>query len=231
MYRTSAGLCLFLLVVFCLSASVLCAPILVDWGHDWGGGWYRHPPEKDNNSAWRPLAEVDLNENGTTKDDRTGGWAYSLTETLSPYNLVYDYTYPSAKFYGAAIVQVTDIPEKEGGGYENVQAPSEGHINQNHELRDDWNLMTFPARKIFIRKKEITDEPNQTKHHHRHTGLPSRYSGCSGPATCTGTLRNQFRAAQGLEPRTASHQCHEAGPPLDQSGAGTVGHQTAAGTR
>lgn len=124
------------------------APLIVDWGHDWGGGWYAQKPDRNVNSAWKKLAQVDLNENGISADDHTAGWAYSLTETLSPANMVYDYTYPSAKFYGAAIVQVTDIPEKEdGSGFVNIQAPTEGHINQNHELRDDWNLMTFPTKK------------------------------------------------------------------------------------
>lgn len=124
------------------------APLIVDWGHDWGSGWYAQQPDKDQNSPWRKLAEIDINENGTTDDDRTAGWAFSLNTTLSPNNMIYDYTYPSAKFYGAAIVQVTDIPKKENGsGYENIQAPTEGHINQNHELRDDWNLMCFPTKR------------------------------------------------------------------------------------
>lgn len=149
MPHTSTKSRFFLIIAsFFFVSSALSAQLIVDWGHDWGGGWYRQPPNKDGNSAWRPLAQLDINENGITQDDRTGGWGFSLTETLSPYNMVYDYTYPSARFYGAAIVQVTDIPEKENGaGYENIQAPTEGHINQNHELRDDWNLMTFPSRK------------------------------------------------------------------------------------
>lgn len=124
------------------------APIIVDWGHDWGGGWFGQAAHQNQNGVWKNLVTEDLNGNEDSKDDKTAGWAYSLTKTLNPDNMVYDYTYPSAKFYGAAIVQVTDIPKKEdGSGYVRVSAPTEGHINQNHELRDDWNLMTFPAKK------------------------------------------------------------------------------------
>lgn len=129
------------------TGAVARLPLIVDWGHDWGSGWYRQGPDVDAKPATRNLVKEDLNANGTTDDDYTGGWAYSWDEPLSPTNLVYDWTYPSAKFYGAAILQVTDIPAKEGGGYENVHGPTEGHINQNHELRDDWNLMSFPTKK------------------------------------------------------------------------------------
>jgi hypothetical protein len=123
-------------------------PLVVDWGHDWGAGWYRQQPHQEQNGAWRALAQEDLNGNGTTDDDFIGGWPYSWDEPLSPQNLVYDYTYPSARFFGAAVTKTTDIPEKEDGtGYVRITGPTEGHINQNHELRDDWNLMTFPTRK------------------------------------------------------------------------------------
>lgn len=148
-------LILFTAAFFCLPQNIRAdsagkmahVPLIVDWGHDWGSGWYRQTPEHDAKPATRNLVKEDLNANGTTDDDYTGGWAYSWDEPLSPTNLVYDWTYPSAKFYGAAILQVTDIPAKEGGGYENVHGPTEGHINQNHELRDDWNLMSFPTKK------------------------------------------------------------------------------------
>lgn len=133
---------LFILSTYAAHAS----QIIVDWGHDWGAGWYRQRPEQQSNSPWRPLAHIDLNENDTTDDDHIGGWEFSLTDPLSPLNLVYDYTYPSARFYGAAVVKVTDLPEREDGeGFLPARAPTEGHINQNHELRDDWNLMAFPT--------------------------------------------------------------------------------------
>ena len=121
-------------------------PVLVDWGHDWGSAWYRQRADQESNSPWRNLADEDLNGNGTTEDDQIRGWPFDDDVPLSPQNIVYDYTYPSARFYGAAIVSVTDLPQKEdGSGFINVSAPSEGHINQNHELRDDWNLMSMPS--------------------------------------------------------------------------------------
>jgi formylglycine-generating enzyme required for sulfatase activity len=121
-------------------------PLIVDWGHDWGSGWFRQQADQDANSAWRPIAEEDANGNGTTEDDQIRGWPLDTETPLSPRNLVYDYTYPSARFYGAGFVLVTDLPPREdGNGFVQVSAPSEGHINQNHELRDDWNLMSMPA--------------------------------------------------------------------------------------
>lgn len=120
-------------------------PLIVDNGHDWGSAWYRQPADRNAYPAWRPLASEDLNDNGTTDDDWIGGWPLMFDVPLSPQNIVYDYTYPSARFYGAAIVTVTDLPEEPDGSFKRPAAPTEGHINQNHELRDDWNLMCFPT--------------------------------------------------------------------------------------
>lgn len=144
------GFVALLILLHLLAAATVYAAehstLIVDWGHDWGNGWYRQPPERDANPAWKPLAREDLNGNGDFDDDYIGGWEFSLDVPLSPTNVIYDYTYPSARFYGAAIVSVTDRPKKEDGeGYVRFVAPTEGHINQNHELRDDWNLMSFPT--------------------------------------------------------------------------------------
>jgi len=135
-----------LIVSGAVGGMVSAQPLVVDWGHDWGAGWYRQKPHQDQNGSWRALAQEDINGNGIADDDFIGGWPYSWDDPLSPENLVYDYTYPSARFFGAAVTMTTDIPQKEdGSGYVRVTGPTEGHINQNHELRDDWNLMTFPT--------------------------------------------------------------------------------------
>lgn len=128
-----------------LSVDAQLQPLIVDWGHDWGSAWYRQQPNQNANPAWRPLATEDLNGNGKTDDDFIGGWPLDSEVPLSPQNIVYDYSYPSARFYGAAIVTVTDLPQEPDGTYKRPSAPTEGHINQNHELRDDWNLMCFPS--------------------------------------------------------------------------------------
>jgi hypothetical protein len=128
-------------------------PLIVDNGHDWGTGWYRQPADRNSYSAWRPLASEDLNNNGTTDDDWIGGWPLMFDVPLSPENIIYDYTFPSARFFGAAIVKVTDLPPEPDGTFKRPPAPTEGHINQNHELRDDWNLMSYPTRK---RQPEIS---------------------------------------------------------------------------
>lgn len=125
-------------------SSAFCSTLIVDWGHDWGAGWYRETPDKPANPA-QVLAQMDLNENGTTEDDYTGGWAYLWNETLSPTDPVYDYNLPTARFYGGAVIQITDIPKDEQGKPLRVKGATEGHINQNHELRDDWNLMAMPT--------------------------------------------------------------------------------------
>lgn len=120
--------------------------LIVDWGHDWGTGWYREQPDKQANPPQR-IPALDLNGNGSLDDDFANGQPFSLSEPLSPSNYVYDYTLPSARFYGGAVVRVTDIPKDESGAYMKPKGMTEGHINQNHELRDDWNLMAMPTRK------------------------------------------------------------------------------------
>jgi len=122
------------------------SPLIVDWGHDWGAGWYRETTAQAGQPAQR-IAEIDINNNGRTDDDYTGGWPFSMDKPLSPTTLVYDYSLPSATFYGGAVVQVTDVPNGEDGKPLRPRGATEGHINQNHELRDDWNLMAMPSSK------------------------------------------------------------------------------------
>lgn len=120
--------------------------LIVDWGHDWGTGWYREQPDKQANPPQK-IPALDLNANGTLEDDFANGQPYSFSEPLSPSNYTYDYTLPSARFYGGAVVRVTDVPKDDSGAYMKPRGMTEGHINQNHELRDDWNLMAMPTRK------------------------------------------------------------------------------------
>ncbi|GEM_PF-1198145 len=125
---------------------------IVDWGHDWGCAWYRETPDKQGNPPPVSLVVEDLNGNGTTEDERISGWPFSMSEPLNPTTSSYDYTYPSGTFYGGAVVYATDTPKDESGKQLRAKVPTEGHINQNHEMRDDWNLMAMPA---IARKPEL----------------------------------------------------------------------------
>jgi hypothetical protein len=85
------------------------------------------------------IANVDVDGDGSTADDFARGWAFSLTTPLSPPNNTYDSQLPSARFYGGIYAAIA------GRAAPVASAPSEGHINQNHELRDDWNFMALPS--------------------------------------------------------------------------------------
>lgn len=152
LFTFPASICLF---SFLFVLEILGAPTeteestcrIIDFGHDWGTGWYRSTPEKVNN----PSADLVKQEG----DHSVRGWLFSLTEPLSPTLMSYDYTLPSARFYGGVVIHIQGTPE----GLR-VKAPTEGFINPNHELRDDWNMMIMPS-------KEKTPEVEQ----YQATGL------------------------------------------------------------
>lgn len=110
---------------------------VVDYGSDMGGGWYRDHlaqlfsrPAKGESEA---RAARDVDGDGETADDSVSGWAFSLDEPLSPVtDPQYNHQAPSSRFYGGII------------GH-NANAPglrlTEGGMNTDHELRDDWNFM------------------------------------------------------------------------------------------
>lgn len=103
------------------------APILrlVDYGADLGFGWYRNV----QGAMWADAVDVD--GDGDTADDSIGGWPFSLERPLSPPDGDYDAQAPSAVFFGGAIGRIAN----------HRMGLSEGHINANHEWRDDFNLM------------------------------------------------------------------------------------------
>jgi hypothetical protein len=117
-----------------LLATTLCAgeaPILrlVDYGSDLGFGWYRNT----QGAAWTD--SVDFDGDGDTADDSIGGWPFSLERPLSPPLGDYDALAPSAVFFGGAIGRIAN----------HRMGLSEGHLNSNHEWRDDFNLMGLVA--------------------------------------------------------------------------------------
>ncbi len=127
--------------ILLLTSASLSAEIssrIVDFGHDWGVGWFREDVNGLRGSRTQFQA-VDLDGDGDVSDDSTAGWDFDLVRPLSPTNSRYDSTLPNATFYGGVIVQVSNIAG------ERARGPSEGHINQNHELRDDWNMMSMSS--------------------------------------------------------------------------------------
>jgi hypothetical protein len=98
---------------------------LVDYGADHGFGWYRNI----QGAMWKDAVDVD--GDGETADDAIGGWPFSLEVPFSPPDGDYDAQGPSAVFYGGAVGRIAN----------HRMGLSEGHINANHEWRDDFNLM------------------------------------------------------------------------------------------
>ena len=132
-----------LFYVTCFFLSLLLPPQafagsarIVDYGADVGSGQY-----KGGVSTVHADVAVDVDGDGDTSDDSVGYWEYSFDEPLSPTRLPYDIEATNAIFYGGLTVYTT----KPGKGF------IEGLLNENHELRDDWNMMTADKDKPPLR--------------------------------------------------------------------------------
>lgn len=101
---------------------------IVDLGSKLGSGFYRGRTEQQFPPA------VDRDGNGTLENDTVSAWPFSLTIPLNPPGLDYDTDAKSAIFYGGLTVYGLNNPDRR---------ISEGHLNQNHESRDDFNFMAL----------------------------------------------------------------------------------------
>lgn len=101
---------------------------IVDLGSKLGSGFYRGRTEQQ----FPPV--VDRDGNGTLENDSVSAWPFSLTVPLNPPGLDYDTDAKSAVFYGGLTVYGLNNPDRR---------ISEGHLNQNHESRDDFNFMAL----------------------------------------------------------------------------------------
>ncbi|MGC9452693.1 MAG: SUMF1/EgtB/PvdO family nonheme iron enzyme [Oceanipulchritudo sp.] len=123
----AASLCLTL-----TSPAELCR--IVDYGADMGSGYYRDTP-----LTAQPGVAVDVDGDGQTVDDSVAFWEFSLTEPMNPRarGNEYDLEATNARFYGG----YTGYFAATGGTL------TEGLLNENHEQRDDWNMMTSSTSK------------------------------------------------------------------------------------
>lgn len=104
---------------------------VVDYGADLGGGLYRDATPQALPGPGG--AGIDADGDGRTDDDTLSGWPYTLARPLSPAGDYYNTQAPSARYYGGLIGIHANQPGAK---------LTEGMLNENHELRDDSNLMS-----------------------------------------------------------------------------------------
>lgn len=117
------------LAVFPVAAAPHRARI-VDFGSKLGSGFYRGHPSRSF------PADIDRDGNGTLDNNSVSAWEFSLDEPLNPPGLDYDTDAKNAVFYGGLTVYAINNPDRK---------LSEGHLNTNHEMRDDLNFMGLAA--------------------------------------------------------------------------------------
>ncbi len=108
---------------------------IVDYGSDMGSGAYRGGLAKLF-SGPKGDVHVDTDGDGDTADDSVSGWKFSLTEPFNPTSDYYNSEATSAIFYGGLIGHHSNNP---------TARMSEGTLNENHELRDDCNMMSLQS--------------------------------------------------------------------------------------
>lgn len=101
---------------FAADDSVRCR--IVDFGADVGNGVYQGKPSKN-------YPEIKSALGGTAS-----GWLYDPAKQMNPPGIEYDIEAPSAIFYGGVI------------GFHTKGGMSEGLINPNHGMFDDFNMMS-----------------------------------------------------------------------------------------
>ena len=114
---------------------------VVDYGSDLGGGFYRgHGPQLF--SGPKGDTAVDSDGDGETDDDSVSGWKFSMDIPFSPKGDHYHEEAPSAVYYGGMLGHHSNNPGAR---------MTEGCLNENHELRDDCNMMSMQG--VASRKK------------------------------------------------------------------------------
>jgi len=108
---------------------------IVDFGADMGSGYYN-----DKAGTAQTTYKEDVDGDGSSADDCIAFWEFkdgsNNLSPLSPTVITYDNEAINARFYGG----ITAFYNMTG------MALTEGMINNNHELRDDWNLMSVHSK-------------------------------------------------------------------------------------
>lgn len=106
---------------------------IVDFGADmgWGELTYRGKSAERGQSP-----TVYRDGDGSTTNDYVSYWPFSLTEPLNPPGLRYDTDQKNAVFYGGLTLYSCNPADPS-----RPRAISEGHMNANHDFRDDLNFM------------------------------------------------------------------------------------------
>ncbi len=100
---------------------------IVDFGSDVGGGFYR------GGGAWQKKhPDADVDGDGETEDDSLAFVPFSLTDPLNPGFPWYDTAATNAVLYGGLTGEYANLPDGR---------ITEGLLNENHEMRDDYNFM------------------------------------------------------------------------------------------
>ena len=102
---------------------------IVDFGADLGNALYR----EQIGSRTPTDIEMDIDGDGETEDDRVAMWPLKFDEPLIGSDQPdYDSEVTNAIFYGGLVGYFANTPKGR---------LTEGFLNQNHELRDDFNFM------------------------------------------------------------------------------------------
>lgn len=119
-------------VLLCFTGAAVAESVeIVDFGAKLGSGFYR------GGLASYYTAHVDRENDGSLTNDFVHSWAFSETDPLNPDGLDFDTNSLNGTFYGGLTLYTSSDLGPRG--------MSEGHMNQNHEFKDDLNLMTLPA--------------------------------------------------------------------------------------
>lgn len=106
---------------------------IVDYGADMGSGdlTYRGQPPQRRVPYDPAMGGDSRHEAGQTF---VSAWPFSMTTPLNPPGLRYNTMQKSAVYYGGLVTLTLNNPER---------GLSEGHLNANHEFRDDCNFMAL----------------------------------------------------------------------------------------
>lgn len=118
---------------FCIASEPVRNVRIVDYGADMGSGdiMYRgKSPER------KIPYDSEMGGSGRHSSGKTfvSAWPYSFDVPLNPPGLRYDTTQKNAILYGGLVTLTINNPER---------GLSEGHLNANHEFRDDYNFMAL----------------------------------------------------------------------------------------